>query len=263
MTSAAGQIAVLASSMVEAAVAALSSALGVTVAASPPRLPDRIDTAAMAHSVVARSTIVGTGSPGGLITALPGTGLVVDGETAVGPDALFDVLASGAAEAMSSACRAALQARTAERLAQIPAVTGLGEHLIEFVVEAGDADPMTIRWILDSDLVEIVTGTYDDTPGGVAPAAFPEMSGRRIETDGKDLSILSAVPTTVTVEFGRTVMLLPEILALAPGRIVELDRPSGAPVDVLVNGSIVARGEILVMDDQLGVRLTTIAGRRR
>ena len=263
MTAHENQIGVLASEMVAASVESLTRALGVTVSASPPRLPERIDPTTMVGSAVGRSTIIGAGAPGDLVTILPADGLVVDGETAVGPVALFDVLAAGAADALSSVCNTALQARAAETLAQVPAVTGLGEHLIEFTVEAGDAVPMVVRWILDSTLVSIVTGLYDDTPTGVAPVAFPSLDGGRVEGAGRDLRILSEVPTTVTVELGRTVMQMPEILGLAPGRIVELDRVSGSPVDVLVNGTVVARGEVLVIDDQLGVRLTSIVGRLR
>jgi flagellar motor switch protein FliN/FliY len=73
------------------------------------------------------------------------------------------------------------------------------------------------------------------------------------------LQLLHAVEMQVTVELGRTMLSVRDLLSLAPGSIVELDRAAGAPVDILVNGTVFATGEVVVIDDEFGVRVTEIA----
>ena len=76
----------------------------------------------------------------------------------------------------------------------------------------------------------------------------------------RPLETLSNVELAVTVELGRTRLLMRELLSLRPGSVVELDRHVGAPVDVFVNSTLLAHGEVVVVDDELGVRITAIAG---
>ncbi|MFQ5558026.1 MAG: flagellar motor switch protein FliN [Acidimicrobiales bacterium] len=75
------------------------------------------------------------------------------------------------------------------------------------------------------------------------------------------LGMLRDVPLEVSAELGRTKLSVAEILQLAVGSIVELDRPVGSPVDVVVNGSLIGRGEVVVIDDEYGVRITEILAR--
>src|SRR3954447_22725878 len=75
-----------------------------------------------------------------------------------------------------------------------------------------------------------------------------------------DLDRLRHVPVELSVEIGRTRMTLGETLGLVPGSIVTLDRTAGEPVDLLVNGRRIARGEVVVVDDEFGVRLTEVIG---
>jgi flagellar motor switch protein FliN/FliY len=79
-------------------------------------------------------------------------------------------------------------------------------------------------------------------------------------TLGRPIDLLFNVEMAVTVELGRTRMSMRDLLNLKPGKIVELDRPARAPVDVLVNNTLLARGEVVLVDDELGVRVTEIAG---
>ena len=72
------------------------------------------------------------------------------------------------------------------------------------------------------------------------------------------LAMLSDVEMDVTVELGRTKMPIRELLALQPGMVVEIDRAAGAPIDVLVNGRLIACGEVVVIDEEFGVRITEI-----
>ena len=66
------------------------------------------------------------------------------------------------------------------------------------------------------------------------------------------------VPLEVTVELGRTKKYIKEILEFSPGSIIELDKLAGDPVDILVNGKIIAKGEVVVIDENFGVRITDI-----
>src|SRR5437870_4623301 len=69
--------------------------------------------------------------------------------------------------------------------------------------------------------------------------------------------------TDVTVELGRTRMLLGETMSLGPGSVVTLDRQADKPVDLLVNGRPIARGEVVVIDEQFGLRITEVVGAER
>jgi flagellar motor switch protein FliN/FliY len=73
-----------------------------------------------------------------------------------------------------------------------------------------------------------------------------------------DLRRLSAVPVDLSVEIGRTRMTVGETLELREGSVVTLDRMAGEPVDLLVNGTPIARGEVVVIDEQFGLRVTDV-----
>ncbi len=73
-----------------------------------------------------------------------------------------------------------------------------------------------------------------------------------------DLTRLHEVPVELTVEIGRTRMTIGETLDLRPGAIVSLNRLAGEPVDLLVNGTPIARGEVVVVDEEFGLRITEV-----
>jgi flagellar motor switch protein FliN len=75
-----------------------------------------------------------------------------------------------------------------------------------------------------------------------------------------DLRRLSAVPVDLSVEMGRTRMTVGETLELRQGSIITLNRMAGEPVDLLVNGTAIARGEVVVIDEQFGLRVTEVLG---
>ena len=79
---------------------------------------------------------------------------------------------------------------------------------------------------------------------------------------GGNLDRLESVTVEVSVEIGRSQMTLGGALALAPGSIVTLDRPADQPVDLLVNGRAIARGEVIVVDEEFGLRVTEIIRHR-
>jgi flagellar motor switch protein FliN len=73
-----------------------------------------------------------------------------------------------------------------------------------------------------------------------------------------DLARLHAVPVELAVEIGRTRMTIGDALALGPGSIVTLNRMAGEPIDLLVNGRRIARGEVVVIDEEFGLRVTEV-----
>ncbi len=79
--------------------------------------------------------------------------------------------------------------------------------------------------------------------------------------NGKNIDLLMSVPLKITAELGSTKMLVEDILKLGPGSIVELDRIAGGPVDLLVNDRLVARGEVVAIDEKFGVRVTELIER--
>ncbi|OAT73362.1 flagellar motor switch phosphatase FliY [Parageobacillus thermoglucosidasius] len=79
-----------------------------------------------------------------------------------------------------------------------------------------------------------------------------------VDTEVKNLSLLLDVPLQVTVELGRTKRSVQEILHLSSGSIIELDKLAGEPVDILVNNKLIAKGEVVVIDENFGVRVTDI-----
>ena len=75
---------------------------------------------------------------------------------------------------------------------------------------------------------------------------------------GKDLNLILDIPVQLTVELGRTKIAIRNLLQLAHGSVVELDGLAGEPMDVLVNGCLIAQGEVVVVNDKFGIRLTDI-----
>ena len=93
----------------------------------------------------------------------------------------------------------------------------------------------------------------------VQPAQFQSFSGNVNNVSGQEnIGLIMDVPLEVTVELGRTTKSISEILDFAPGTIIELDRIAGEPIDVLVNGKFVAKGEVVVIEESFGVRVTEI-----
>lgn len=103
----------------------------------------------------------------------------------------------------------------------------------------------------------ISTGSMSGEPGsmsgepGSTPAAVTPLPHRGLE-------MLHGVDMEVTVELGRTRMTVRDLLALTPGAVLELDRAAGSPADLLVNGRLIARGEVVVVDEDFGLRVTEI-----
>ena len=93
----------------------------------------------------------------------------------------------------------------------------------------------------------------------IQPAQFQSFAGDVLQgVSQENISLIMDVPLEVTVELGRTSKSIADILDFSPGTIIELDRIAGEPIDVLVNGKFVAKGEVVVIEESFGVRVTEI-----
>ncbi|MDT0156360.1 flagellar motor switch protein FliN [Microbacterium sp. ARD32] len=169
----------------------------------------------------------------------------------------------------------------------------VGEASAQLAVQILEADAL-IDGLADAPLVErlhgpleaavaaLGAGRLDDATVGDASAVFShpaaqvfdlqDQDGRVIgrlavrithspvaaPTASRRLQRIAGVEMDLTVEIGRTRMAVRDVLGLEPGRIVELDRSAGAPADVLLNGRVIAHGEIVVVDQDYAVRITRI-----
>lgn len=90
-------------------------------------------------------------------------------------------------------------------------------------------------------------------------AAFEELKSDGGESQGtRDIGFLLDIPLEVTVQLGSTRMLIKDLLQLGQGSVIELDKLAGEPMEILVNSKLVARGEVVVVNEKFGIRLTDI-----
>jgi flagellar motor switch protein FliN/FliY len=95
--------------------------------------------------------------------------------------------------------------------------------------------------------------------GTVPPLDQFESAGKSNQQENPiNLEVLMDVPVTLSMEIGRTSLNIRSLLQLNQGSIVELDRLAGEPLDVLVNGTLIARGEVVVINEKFGIRLTDV-----
>jgi flagellar motor switch protein FliN/FliY len=93
----------------------------------------------------------------------------------------------------------------------------------------------------------------------VQPAAFEQLTpSGATQAAPANLDLILDIPVNLTVELGRTKIAIKNLLQLAQGSVVELDGLAGEPMDVLVNGCLIAQGEVVVVNDKFGIRLTDI-----
>ncbi|MFM9873830.1 MAG: flagellar motor switch protein FliN [Fimbriimonadaceae bacterium] len=121
----------------------------------------------------------------------------------------------------------------------------------------------SITWLTDEDTANIFANTEntssnstDYSSSSTASASGSSGSLNGLEDSGLDL--LYDIPLEVSVELGRVRMVVKDVIELGSGSIVEIDKAAGEPVDVLVNGRLVAHGEVVVIEDNFGVRITEI-----
>jgi flagellar motor switch protein FliN/FliY len=121
-------------------------------------------------------------------------------------------------------------------------------------------DAMAAEWAAALAETKPGSGSAATAVEQVAPAQFTNFSnaGAGSSGPGNDISMILDIPVQLTVELGRTRIPIKHILQLAQGSVVELETLAGEPMDVLINGFLIAQGEVVVVNDKFGIRLTDI-----
>jgi flagellar motor switch protein FliN/FliY len=138
------------------------------------------------------------------------------------------------------------------QLTTLPDPTGDGRTVIGAGIFEGDDVVATVGALVVAAGDEADDGGPVDGPSTPAPAT----AGAAVLERG--LQLLADIELTVTAELGRARLAVGELLDLQPGAIIELDREAGVPIDVLVNGTLFARGEVVVVEDSFAVRVSEI-----
>jgi flagellar motor switch protein FliN/FliY len=157
-----------------------------------------------------------------------------------------------------------LQVEAAHEVEPGIALAGLGDDRLfaAVLLRAGGDHVATVALLLEQESPDAtIPGPRDDesTP---AHTFQPLDATGPTGTTSRPMELLHNVEMGVTAELGRTRMTVRDLLALTPGAVVELDRAAGSPVDVLVNGTLIARGEVVVMDEEFAIRISEIIGTR-
>jgi flagellar motor switch protein FliN/FliY len=98
----------------------------------------------------------------------------------------------------------------------------------------------------------------DQIGGGAQAPSLDELGAGSQAEDGGDLTLVLDVRVEVAVEIGRAMMSIRETMALVPGSVISLKKPAGEAVDLLVNGKRIARGEVVTIDEEFGLRITEL-----
>jgi flagellar motor switch protein FliN/FliY len=219
---------------------------------------------------------------------VPGPGARAVSAALVGPVAGRIVLATSAALAeaiehgpvVTQVLPAGLEPALADAVAMLATAAGDGlrhEAVQEVSADVafgqdGDGAAFLAVSLIDggqhvATLAVLLTAVEAEDVSAAPAASFEPLVSREPSSDGdssasaaRRLEMLADVEMGVTAELGRTRMTVRDLLALTPGSVVELDRLAGSPVDVLVNGTLVARGEVVVIDEEFGVRISEIIG---
>lgn len=106
---------------------------------------------------------------------------------------------------------------------------------------------------------EVFTSPYQAAPT-LPPLSVPQPPAPSPATPGVPLSVIGDLELDLTLELGRADLLIEDLLALREGSVVTLDKEAGDPIDILANGKLVARGEVIVIDDKFCVRICEVLG---
>ncbi len=252
----------LAEAVATEAAASLPSVTPLTVGPAQPGSPHVA--AAFAGGAVAELD----GGVPGRVVVLVGSELV--DALAASPLGGLDVAAAVQPALDAAALRLGAHARAARTLDLDAAAPG-GDDVPSLLAGSFQTVPLIGAGIAAAVLVP------DLTLAGARESISPDLAGGAVEAAAdtgapepfvpafgaaagvpRGLELLHGVDMEVTVELGRTRMTVRDLLALTPGAVLELDRAAGSPADLLVNGRLVARGEVVVVDEDFGLRVTEI-----
>ena len=137
----------------------------------------------------------------------------------------------------------------------------MSEQQVDTVTDAADdwaaalAEQASTTATSTSDTDNLFAQASDAKP---ASGLFQPFAGSVASCTQNDIDMILDIPVQLTVELGRTKIPIKHILQLAQGSVIELDGLAGEPMDVLVNGYLIAQGEVVVVNDKFGIRLTDI-----
>ena len=124
---------------------------------------------------------------------------------------------------------------------------------------AGDNDAAAAEWAAAlADAKPETASEVHAAADQISPASFQSFAPTGASGAGNDINMILDIPVQLTVELGRTRIPIKHILQLAQGSVVELEAMAGEPMDVLVNGYLIAQGEVVVVNEKFGIRLTDI-----
>ncbi len=156
-------------------------------------------------------------------------------------------------------------------------ISDIGDRTLAVIVPAGDTEEIAGALTLDGgdggpenedvglnsdeldDLTKVAESFNEETPAGdFGGGSLSSGGGGEAPSSHENIDMLLDVELDVCIELGRTDLSIKRILELAPGAIVELDRMAGEPVDLLVNNKVVAKGEVVVVDESFGIRIVSL-----
>lgn len=260
---------------------------------TPAELAVAAATAAAAELPSAEPLIVAGAQPGNDQVTGPFAGAAVADLEPAGSGRVAVLVAADLVEALASSPLGGLDLAAAAQPAVDAAAGALGRtagpaRTVDLDLVVADLDPFTAvpligtgfaASVLISDSA-LVAPVFPDSPvspdSPAAPAApvpaateapapaqvlttpLPTAAFQATPGPMRGIEMLHGVDMEVTVELGRTQMTVRDLLALSPGAVLELDRAAGSPADLLVNGRLIARGEVVVLDEDFGLRITEI-----
>ena len=139
-----------------------------------------------------------------------------------------------------------------------PSMQEAGELILTDLTLASDNFSGKARWLIDNTTAHTILGIDLESEGENESDVESTDDGSLLASDDSSLDILMDIPLQVSVELGRVKMILKDVIELGAGSIIEIEKSAGEPVDVLVNKRLVARGEVVVIEDNFGVRITEI-----
>ncbi|MEC9481842.1 MAG: flagellar motor switch protein FliN [Halomonas sp.] len=120
---------------------------------------------------------------------------------------------------------------------------------------AADDDPWAAAF---AEQAEAEVAVADSKATAAGDQVFKPLDASVNSSSMRDLEMIMDIPVKLTVELGRTRITIKQLLELAQGSVIELDGLAGEPMDILINGYLIAQGEVVVVDDKYGIRITEI-----
>ena len=125
--------------------------------------------------------------------------------------------------------------------------------------ESGDSeDNVEDEWAAAMAEAEAVEGAADDDIKAAPLESFKPSEGIKPGSMAPDLDVILDIPVTISMEVGNTSIPIRNLLQLNQGSVIELDRLAGEPLDVLINGTLIAHGEVVMVNEKFGIRLTDV-----